>query len=220
MGFGPTSEVNGLDWQCCLAGGSGTAPRILIFSIAMGADYSYEVKKIEIWAPAFYKHNNSFIATMTSLLLGFWIVKLIIWKVAISEISYSQNTTISFSKNLTNLCTIIYQNCFISNRFFLAKRFFNHKIQDSRFWKQRFLYYKWPYLPQHISNFKFSHALERDQHLLIGSLNWDCFSLSHWSLNKGAKLQPWALSLYVGDLTSFLEIESMWYMYFLRLRHL
>jgi hypothetical protein len=27
----------GLDWQCCLAGSSKTAPRILIFSIAMGA---------------------------------------------------------------------------------------------------------------------------------------------------------------------------------------
>ena len=31
-------EVNGLDWQCCLAGSSQRAPRILIFSIAMGAD--------------------------------------------------------------------------------------------------------------------------------------------------------------------------------------
>ena len=29
---------NGLNWQCCLAGSSQTAPRILIFSIAMGAD--------------------------------------------------------------------------------------------------------------------------------------------------------------------------------------
>ena len=54
--------VNGLDWQCCLAGSSETAPRILSFSIAMGADYSFEVKNIEIWVPAFFKHNNSFIA--------------------------------------------------------------------------------------------------------------------------------------------------------------
>ena len=37
--FGPIFEVNGLDWQCYLAGISKTAPRILIFSIAMGADY-------------------------------------------------------------------------------------------------------------------------------------------------------------------------------------
>jgi hypothetical protein len=40
--------VNGLDWQCCLVGSSKTAPMILIFSIAMGADYSLEVKTIEI----------------------------------------------------------------------------------------------------------------------------------------------------------------------------
>ena len=35
--FSPFFEVNGLDWHCCLAGSSKTAPRILIFSIAMGA---------------------------------------------------------------------------------------------------------------------------------------------------------------------------------------
>ena len=62
--FGPTSEVNGLDWQCCLAGSFKTAPRILIFSIGIGANYSYEMKNSEIWAPAFFKHNNSFIATV------------------------------------------------------------------------------------------------------------------------------------------------------------
>ena len=37
--FGPPYEVNGLDWQCYLAGSSKTAPRILNFSIAMGAKY-------------------------------------------------------------------------------------------------------------------------------------------------------------------------------------
>jgi hypothetical protein len=47
-----------------LAGSSKTAPRILIFSIAMGADYSFEVKNIEIWAPAFFKHKQSFVATV------------------------------------------------------------------------------------------------------------------------------------------------------------
>ena len=56
--------MNRLNWQCCLAGSSKTAPRILIFSIAIDADYSYEVKNSEIWAPAFYKHNNSFIAAV------------------------------------------------------------------------------------------------------------------------------------------------------------
>jgi hypothetical protein len=30
----------------------------------MGADYSFEVKNIEIWAPIFFKHNNSFVATV------------------------------------------------------------------------------------------------------------------------------------------------------------
>ena len=40
-------EVNGLDWQCCLNGSSQRAPRIFIFSIAMGADYSFYVKIIE-----------------------------------------------------------------------------------------------------------------------------------------------------------------------------
>ena len=54
----------GLNWQCCLAGSSKTAPRILIFSIAMVADYSFDVKNIDIWAPAFFKHNNLFIATV------------------------------------------------------------------------------------------------------------------------------------------------------------
>ena len=39
--FGPLYEVNGLDWQCYLAGSSKTAPRILIFSMAMGAKPSF-----------------------------------------------------------------------------------------------------------------------------------------------------------------------------------
>ena len=46
--FGPSFEVNGLDWQGYLAGISKTAPRILIFSIAIGADYSYEMRNSEI----------------------------------------------------------------------------------------------------------------------------------------------------------------------------
>ena len=55
--FGPTSEVNGLDWQCCLAGSSKTAPRILIFSNAMGADYSFYVKSITTYGLAFFGYN-------------------------------------------------------------------------------------------------------------------------------------------------------------------
>ena len=45
--FGPFFAVNALDWQCCLAGSTKTAARILIFSIAMGADYSSELNSIE-----------------------------------------------------------------------------------------------------------------------------------------------------------------------------
>ena len=41
------------NWQCCLAGSSKTAPMILIFSIAMGVDYSFYVKTIETHARAF-----------------------------------------------------------------------------------------------------------------------------------------------------------------------
>jgi hypothetical protein len=37
------------------------APRILILSIAMGANYSFEVKNIEILGPSLFKHNNSFV---------------------------------------------------------------------------------------------------------------------------------------------------------------
>ena len=39
--FGPIFEVNGLDKQRYLAGSSKMAPRILIFSIAMGAKSLY-----------------------------------------------------------------------------------------------------------------------------------------------------------------------------------
>ena len=35
-----------------------------MFSIDMGADYSLEVKNIEFWVPAFFKTNNSYVATM------------------------------------------------------------------------------------------------------------------------------------------------------------
>ena len=28
------------------------------FSIAMGANYSFDLKNIKIWVPAFFKHNN------------------------------------------------------------------------------------------------------------------------------------------------------------------
>ena len=72
-------DFHAYHWQCCLDGSSKTAHRILIFSIAMGADYSFDVKNIDIWAPAFFRHNNSFIATVRNfcdtVLLADWRTK-------------------------------------------------------------------------------------------------------------------------------------------------
>ena len=62
--FGPFYEVNGLDWQCYLAGSSKTAPRILIFSIAIGANYSFDIKSGFSIAPAFFLHKNFDIASV------------------------------------------------------------------------------------------------------------------------------------------------------------
>ena len=36
----------------------------MIFSIAMVADYSFDLKNIDMWAHAFSKHNDSFIAAV------------------------------------------------------------------------------------------------------------------------------------------------------------
>jgi hypothetical protein len=55
----PIFEVNGLDWQCCLAGSSKTASRIFIFSIILGAEYSFYMKSIATYAPTFLEYNNS-----------------------------------------------------------------------------------------------------------------------------------------------------------------
>ena len=58
-------QANGPSWpnlQCCLAGSSKTTPGILIFSIAIDADYSFYVKSIATYAHAFLRHNNSVLA--------------------------------------------------------------------------------------------------------------------------------------------------------------
>ena len=55
--FGPTSEVNRLVWQCCLAGSSKTAPRILNFSIVLGAENLSFMKSTETHARAFLTLN-------------------------------------------------------------------------------------------------------------------------------------------------------------------
>ena len=47
-----------------LAGSSKTAPRILIFSIAMGADYSIELISIEAYVLQFIGHNIIFLGSV------------------------------------------------------------------------------------------------------------------------------------------------------------
>ena len=49
--FGSIFEVNCYNWQCYLGGSSKTAPGILIFSIAMDADYTLELISIKTCAP-------------------------------------------------------------------------------------------------------------------------------------------------------------------------
>ena len=56
----------GPNWQCCLAGSSKTAPRILIFSIAMGANYSFYVKSIPTCAPTFFGYYGDYFSLSQS----------------------------------------------------------------------------------------------------------------------------------------------------------
>ena len=60
--------MNGLDWLCYLAGNSKTVPRILIFSIAMGADNSFELISIETYKPQFIGYNDLFLGSVGYLL--------------------------------------------------------------------------------------------------------------------------------------------------------
>ena len=64
--FWPNFEVNGLDWQCCLAGISKRAPRIFIFSIVLSAEYLSNVKFIATRAPIFFGYTISVIASVIS----------------------------------------------------------------------------------------------------------------------------------------------------------
>ena len=66
----PNFEVNGLDWQCCLAGSSKTAPRIFISSIVLGAEYLACVKSIETHARAFLTLNILSIGTVRRVTVG------------------------------------------------------------------------------------------------------------------------------------------------------
>jgi hypothetical protein len=47
------------NWLCCLVGSSKNGPRGLIFSIVLGAEYSFYVKYIATYAPQFIWYNNS-----------------------------------------------------------------------------------------------------------------------------------------------------------------
>ena len=74
----PKFEVNGLDWQCFLAGSSKRAPRILIFSIAMGAKCLSYLKSIETHARAFLTH---IILSIGTVLHSYTSKKKIIFKI-------------------------------------------------------------------------------------------------------------------------------------------
>ena len=60
----PNLELNGLDWQCCLAGSSKTAPRIFIFPIVLGAEYLSYVKSIATFALTFFGYIISVLASV------------------------------------------------------------------------------------------------------------------------------------------------------------
>ena len=57
----------GPNWQCCLAGSSKTAPRVLIFSIAIGADYSFYAKPFVTFALTFFGYIISVLASVIFL---------------------------------------------------------------------------------------------------------------------------------------------------------
>jgi hypothetical protein len=61
-------EVNGLNWQCFLAGSFKTAPRILIFSIVMGADYPFYVKSIATWTLTSYGYIILILASVMKVI--------------------------------------------------------------------------------------------------------------------------------------------------------
>ena len=50
------------NWQCCLAGSSKTSPRILFFSIVLGAECSFHEKSIASYNPQFFGYYNSVLA--------------------------------------------------------------------------------------------------------------------------------------------------------------
>ena len=71
-------EVNGLDWQCCLAGSSTRAPRIFIFSIVLGAEYSFYATSIATYVPKFFGYSNS-VSSIVFMDGPFWCLKIFLF---------------------------------------------------------------------------------------------------------------------------------------------
>ena len=69
------TTVNGLDWQCCLTGGSKTAPRIFICPIVLVAKYLSYVKSFVSIACLFFWYIISVLASVhlhLSMQLSLW----------------------------------------------------------------------------------------------------------------------------------------------------
>ena len=69
-----TFEVNGLDWQCFLAGSFKSAPRIFIFPILLGAKYLSYVKFFAAYALTFF---GCIISVLASVRMTLVILRLI-----------------------------------------------------------------------------------------------------------------------------------------------
>ena len=60
-----TSKLDQIGQIGCLAGSAKTAPKILIFSIAMGADNSFYMKSIATFALTFFGYVHSVLASLS-----------------------------------------------------------------------------------------------------------------------------------------------------------
>ena len=69
---------NGLNWQCSLAVSSKTAPRILIFSIALCADYLFHMTSITTFTLIFFGYIISVYAIVKDLMCNhvLWVIVL------------------------------------------------------------------------------------------------------------------------------------------------
>ena len=61
--------MNRLNCQCCLASSSKMSPIILISSIAMSANYSFEVTSIVHWVPQFIGHDKIVLGSVNCLVI-------------------------------------------------------------------------------------------------------------------------------------------------------